>query len=88
MNKSRHVTFRCTQEEYDLIKKYSGTNVSKWIVGRLFYSMRRLDFDGENLDQPFPRIKDEHIIMDEYEVKDNGELKHIRRKTTPLKDKS
>ena len=34
------------------------------------------------------RFKDKHIIMDEYEVKGNGELIHISRKSTPLKDKS
>ena len=44
MNKSRHVTFRCTQEQYEIIKKYAGKNVSQWIVDRLFYSMRKLDF--------------------------------------------
>ena len=45
MNKSRHVTFRCTQDQYDLIKKHSGKNLSAWIVSRLFYSIRHLDFN-------------------------------------------
>ena len=82
MNKSRHVTFRCTQEQYEIIKKCAGKNVSQWIVDTLFL------FKTPPLGHPDRLPKDKHIIMDEYEVKDNGELKHIRRKTTPLKDKS
>ena len=35
MNKSRHVTFRCTQEQYDAIKRdagYCGDSVSNHIL--------------------------------------------------------
>ena len=48
MNKSRHVTFRCTEEQYALIKKLAGKNVSQWIVSRLFH--RKLYKKPENHD--------------------------------------
>jgi len=39
MNKSRHVTFRCTQEQYDAMKRdagYCGISVSKHLVETYF----------------------------------------------------
>ena len=47
MNKSKHLTFRCTDKEYKLIKQYGGKNVSKYIVSRLFYAIRKLDFEKQ-----------------------------------------
>ena len=47
MNKSRHVTFRCTQEQYDLIKKYSGKSLTKYLLSRIFYAMRHLDLEPD-----------------------------------------
>ena len=56
MNKSRHVTFRCTQEQYDLIKKHSGDSLTKYLLSRIFYAMRKLDFEP---DDPKMRYRDE-----------------------------
>ena len=45
MNKSRHVTFRCTQKQYDLIKEYGGDNLSEWLVDKLMWVIRMIQQD-------------------------------------------
>ena len=57
MNKSRHVTFRCTQEQYDAMKRdagYCGMSVSALIVETYF---ERYPIGQATLPPtPFPRI--------------------------------
>ena len=35
MNKSKHITFRCTQDQYKEIKASAGKNLSAYIVSNL-----------------------------------------------------
>ena len=47
MNKSRHVTFRCTQEQYAAIKKTAEANnvtVSKILIAALEYAGESYDW--------------------------------------------
>ena len=44
MNKTKHLTFRCTEEEYKLVKQHCGKNLSKFIVSRLFRGIAEMDF--------------------------------------------
>jgi uncharacterized protein (DUF1778 family) len=43
MNKTKHLTFRCTEAEYKLIKQHCGKNLSQFIVSRLLKGMAELD---------------------------------------------
>ena len=69
MNKSRHVTFRCTPDQYDLIKKYSGKNVSGFILDMIFngvsgissqWTSEEIHILAERISKPFKinKIKD------------------------------
>ena len=51
MNKSRHVTFRCTQEQYDAIKKAADANnvtVSMILIAALQYAGESYDWYKKN----------------------------------------
>ena len=71
MNRNRHLTFRCTQEEYNLIKAHCGKNLSRFIVSRLFKGMAedvRPKSDNELKDQA--RL----VILDWASQPDNAKM--------------
>ena len=69
MNKSRHVTFRCTQKQYDAIKeqaKANGDSISAFIVERCtrddsitYLTPEERSFLNEEINKRYSAIQDQ-----------------------------